>query len=468
MHGHQPARSRSASPTSRPGGCISAWTWGRRPYWVEADVARLQQVFWNLLKNAIKFTPHGGCVGVRCRPEAEARRRRSQRQRHWHRAGGPAADLQRLRAGGTLDHAAVRRAGPGADDQQGPGGDARRHDRGPQRGPGQGGDVPRPAAAVGARSAEPRAPARRPTRQRGRSGPCASCWSKTTALRRRSCAWCSAGRPHRSKWPATWPRRWSWPSQQRFDLLISDLGLPDGSGHDLMRQLRAARARVPRHRPERLRAGGGHPAQPRRRLCRPSDQARLARSRWSRPSPRSRLASRGARLRRPQPQFMVLPPTPPWGKTPIAPSGSVLYPLLVHRRFPLQETLGTFPGTPTLLGSLGSFSSRNPCVPRTSGGLHPVEPDGAVDPCVSPRSVRFSLSTDTLLQDLLSAIGLGVRRRGAYARTPNGSSRSTSVLARARHPAVPEAGNRFGLLLDQLAAGIRTYPRRHQRVARRG
>ena len=49
---------------------VSELDWGpSAPYWVEADMSRLQQVFWNLLKNAIKFTPCGGCVGIRCRPD---------------------------------------------------------------------------------------------------------------------------------------------------------------------------------------------------------------------------------------------------------------------------------------------------------------------------------------------------------------------------------------------------------------
>ena len=154
------------------------------PYWVEADAPRLQQVFWNLLEERDQVHAARRVRGHPLPAGRGARGRRGERQRDRDRAGGAVADFQRLRAGGALDHAAVRRPGPGVGDQQGAGGDARGHDRSPQRGPGQGRDVPRPAAADRARRPARSARARR-ARRSAPSAPCASCWSKTTASRRR-------------------------------------------------------------------------------------------------------------------------------------------------------------------------------------------------------------------------------------------------------------------------------------------
>ena len=206
------------------------------PYWVEADAARLQQVFWNLLKNAIKFTPHDGCVGVRCRsdhdhvlvevndsgigiePEALSRvfHAFEQAERSITRQFGG------LGLGLAISKALVEMHG-GQIDAQSAGPRRREHIR-----------VRLPLVTPAVR---PETPATGALPQRA-CGPCGFCWWKITASRQRIMRMVLTSDGHTIDTAGDVATALHLAGQNHFDLLMSDLGLPDGSGHDLMRQLR--------------------------------------------------------------------------------------------------------------------------------------------------------------------------------------------------------------------------------------
>jgi signal transduction histidine kinase/CHASE3 domain sensor protein/DNA-binding transcriptional MerR regulator len=206
------------------------------PYWIEADASRLQQVFWNLLKNAIKFTPHGGRVDVRCRPEGayvvvevidsgigiepESLPRIfnafEQAERSITRQFGG------LGLGLTISKALVELHG----------GTIEAHSQGRNKGA-----TFRIRLPLTTPAGQPQAPAAAAPRARP-ARPLRILLVEDHGVSANMLRVVLAADGHEVAMAGDVATALELADQQVFDLLISDLGLPDGSGHDLMRLLR--------------------------------------------------------------------------------------------------------------------------------------------------------------------------------------------------------------------------------------
>ncbi len=216
------------------------------PQVMEGDPARLEQVFWNLLNNAIKFTPSGGRISVRCRREggdgvvevADTGRGIAPdvlpHLLHAFQRGDrpPGGKIGGLGLGLSISKAIVELHGGGLSAYS--------------DGVGKGATfVVRLPLSAGAEVGEPGGlPSSAPPetdRTRRQRILLVEDHEDTARLLRRLLE----ARGHEVDVASDIATALTLSGAKRFDLLVSDLGLPDGSGLDLMRGLRARGLKLP-------------------------------------------------------------------------------------------------------------------------------------------------------------------------------------------------------------------------------
>jgi two-component system, chemotaxis family, CheB/CheR fusion protein len=211
-----------------------------REHFAEADAARLQQVLWNLIKNAVKFTPDGGSITVRTENPSPGRVRLSvadtgvgirpdllarifepfqQGEDPELRRGGLGLGLSICKNLVELHGGAIRVESGG-------------EGRGAVFSVELTATLPKPVTGAQRIAGETAAPGRKPLSILVVEDHADTATALAQLLDSEGHAVTTAG---------TLADAVALYRQRPFDLFITDLGLPDGSGHDLLRQLRQIR-----------------------------------------------------------------------------------------------------------------------------------------------------------------------------------------------------------------------------------
>jgi len=218
---------------------------GGEPCIVDADAARVSQVVWNLLRNAAKFTPGGGHIDVRCGTDGDEAVIEVRDNGIGIEAEALDGIFDAFERGPRDTNRAYGGLGLGLSISKGlvemHGGRLEAHSDGPGLGATFVVRLPLAEAPKPSASASPPATTARQPPSRSLCVLLVEDHDDTAEMMEIVLA----AEGHRVVRAVDVAGALELASREPFDLLISDLGLPDGSGVDLMRKLRASGCLLP-------------------------------------------------------------------------------------------------------------------------------------------------------------------------------------------------------------------------------